>query len=422
MSSSPSLTAHVEALYALARVLAGPDEAQSLIRTVYEHAAEVPPEQRPADERAWLFRLMVDVREGNLHPAGAEVSSGDDTSFTDDPFRRDVADQTAERMLPTAFAACSLHERFILAIDVLGDPPDEVLAAALDTSTTNARSVRDRARSALRASLRDVLKGPERMLVDVALPEDALRDHLRTLLLDRFHPAPEGLRATVSDVLERARSERQDDRAEESSANRFPIPRRLVSVGEWIGQWVSLRGLLGGFAFVLVVTAGLAGTTYFLSSEPSASPSSASSIVDFSVQRTGGIEWTLETPDRDKAAAYVRRTAGRRVSIPSIEGASLTGVGRLPLDPNGSVPVLRYRDDNGQARLLIYAFNYALIDALENQATLTRERRGKLAANQGLLSEQRRGQAVVLWRQRDDILVLVADNTDADSLRSRVQL
>jgi hypothetical protein len=29
---------------------------------------------------------------------------------------------------------------------------------------------------------------------------------------------------------------------------------------------------------------------------------------------------------------------------------------------------------------------------------------------------------VVLWRQRDDIFVVVAPNTDATSLRSRIQL
>ena len=416
--ASPSLTSHVEALYALARVLAGADEARSLVRSVYEHAAEVPPEQRPADERAWLFRLMVDVREGDLAPAGAEVHPGSDTSFTDDPFRRAVAEQTAERMLPTAFAACSLHERFILAIDMLGDPPDEVLAAALDTTTTNARSVRDRARSALRASLRDVLKGPERMLVDVALPEDALRDQLRALLLDRFHPAPDALHATVSDVLERARAKRDTESPETSSIARSLLPPKLAALDEWI----SVRGLIGGLAFVLVATFGLVGGNYLLSSTTPAHAPPSSSIIDFSVQRADRIDMSVDTEDPKEAAAYIRRTWNRRVSPPTIEGASLTGVGHLPAKMGASVPVLRYRDRESRAELLAFAFNYALMDTLGEQATLNRERRAKLAANQGLLSEQRRDRAVVLWRQRDDIFVIVAPDISTSTLRSRIQL
>jgi hypothetical protein len=402
-------------------VLVGAEAARGLVRTVYEHAAEVPPAQRPSDERAWLFRLMVDVQDGDLQSAGAEALPGGEPSFTDDPFRREVAEQTAERMLPTAFAACSLHERVILAIDVLGDPPDEVLAAALDTTTTNARSVRDRARSSLRASLRDVLKGPERMLVDVALPEEALRDHLHDLLLDRFHPAPDGLHATVSDVLARARAERDATSPAETDAGDSAFRERLGRVRAWLGRWLSVRGLLGGLAFLVVVTAGLAGTTYFFSSTEPASPS-PSSIVEFSVRHTDGVAPTLDTADPTEAAAHIRRTWGRRVSVPTISGASLTGVGRLPLDAAGSVPVLRYRDDDSGDRLLAYAFNYALTDALGDRATLDRRRRTQLAANQDLLAEQRPDQAVVLWRQRDDIFVLVAPDAQAQALRSRVTL
>jgi hypothetical protein len=412
--ASRSLAAHVEVLFALARVLAGTDEARSLVRSVYEHAAEVPPQQRPSDERAWLFRLLMEVREGDLSSAGDQDPPRPDSSFTGDPFRREVALQTAERMLPTAFAACSLHERFILAIDVLGDPSDEVLAAALDTGPADARSVRDEARSALRASLRDVLKGPERMLVDVALPEDALRDQLRDLLLDRSASAPDALHATVSDVLERARAQRRAAASETQ-------PSSSPSLFGALERWLSLRGLLGGLAFLVVVTAGVGGATYFLSSSEPASVSS-SSLVDFSVQRADGVEIALDTDASATAAQFIRRTWGRRVSIPSIDGASLAGAGRLSLEMGGSVPALRYRDDNSGAAITVLVFNYALMDTLDGRATLTRSRRTKLAANQGLIAPQQTDPAVVLWRQRDDIFVVVAPDAEAGPLSSRIQL
>lgn len=417
-SDSRSLTSHVEVLYALARVLTGSDEARSLVQSVYQHAAEVPPEQRPSDERAWLFRLMVDVQEGDLPPAGAEVHPAGDTSFTNDPFRREVAEQTAERMLPTAFAACSLHERFVLAIDVLGDPSDEVLAAALDTSTANARSVRDQARSSLRASLRDVLRGPERMLVDVALPDTALRDQLRDLLLARFHPAPDDLHSTVTEVLERAQAERlaqADDTP--ASTSQSLLPWGLDTL--W--NWVSLRGLLGGLGFLVIVMAGIGGAN-LLFSPSSPAPSPSASIVDVAAQRADGVQSSLDTPDPDRAAAYIRRTWDRRVSVPAIQDASFNGVGRLSLEMGTEIPVLRYRDDESGGRILAFAFNYALMDSLGERATLDRQRRAELAANRQLLTAQRPNQAVVLWRQRDDIFVIVAPNITADSLRARIRL
>lgn len=417
-SSSP-LAAHVESLYALAQVLVGAEEAGAMVQSVYERAAEVPPGQRPSDQRAWLFRLMVDAQEGDLHSAGAEVHPGSDTSFTDDPFRREVAEQTAERVLPVAFAACSLHERFILAVDVLGDPPTEVLAAALDTTAANARSVRDQARSALRASLRDVLKGPERMLVDVALPEEVLRDQLRALLLDRFSSAPDGLHSTVGEILAQAQAEHLS--SSEATAKRALLPQAR----EAVQQWLSLRGLLGGLAFVLIITAGIGGANYFLSSaSPDARPSSPS-IVDLSVERADRVEMALATSDAEEAAAYVHRTWDRRVSIPSIQGASLSGVGQLSLamaTADTTVPVLRYRDAEKGTDMHALLFNYALLDTLGDRVTLDRQRRTKLAANRGLLTARHLNQAVVLWRQRDDIVVLVAPNTDPDRLQARIQL
>jgi hypothetical protein len=408
-----SLIRHVQTLYPLARVLAGSEEATSLIEDVYTHAADVPPAERPSDERGWLFGLMIDRRDGNLHPAGAEVHPGAETSFTDDPFRREVAAQTAERMLPVAFAACSIHERVILAIDVLASPSDEVLAVALDTTATNARSVRDRARSALRASLRDILNGPERMLVDVALPDEALRTHLRTLLEDRFQPTPSSLRSTVRDIVERARAERAAARSDASAPE--------ASSPSSIQQWLSVRSLLGALALLSVVAAGIAGWTYFFPSSP-ASTSSSQSVVALSAQQAPNVTTTQPTSDPAAASAYIRKTWSRLVSVPSIDGASLQGVGRLRVGSDVTVPVLLYADPSAEARIALYAFNYALLDRLGPQGTLDRTIRSKLATNRTLLNEEHGSRSVVLWRQQDDILVAVAPHLEPSALRSRIQL
>jgi hypothetical protein len=415
-SESLSLDRHLGSLYPLAQVLAGPERADALVVQVYERAAAVPPPQRPADEQAWLLRLMMEVRDAPSQPDDPEASpDAPDSASSDDPFRRTVAEQTAERMLPVAVAACSVHERFVLAVDTLIDPADAVLAAALDTSSEDARTVRDQARSALRAALRDVLSGPERMLVDVALPDEALRSQLRALLSDRFQPPPSSLGSRVTEILESARVQRAVSDAEADDSSSEPSD-------EW-SVWGALRTALVSRTAVVVVgglllvAGGIGGLSYLPSTGPS-----AQTVVELSVGRAADLSTALRTPSASEAAAYIRQTWTRRVSVPSIEGATLKGVGRLAVDDRAEVPALLYRDDETDRRIVAYAYNYALVDRLGDRARLAQDLRGELAANDALVPRQRSGRGVVLWRQRDDIFVVVAPDSDAETLRARIRL
>jgi hypothetical protein len=128
------------------------------------------------------------------------------------------------------------------------------------------------------------------------------------------------------------------------------------------------------------------------------------------------------TADPEEASAYIRETWGRRVSVPSIEGAPLQGVGRLQAGSGVTVPVVVYADPSEEARIALYAFSYALLDRLGNRGTLDRSLRAKLAANRSLLNDEHDNRGVVLWRQRDDIFVAVAPHLDPSSLRARLQL
>lgn len=417
-NSTLSLAQYIPALYPLARVLVGSDEAVSLIRTVYEHAADVAPGDRPDDEREWLIRLLVEARDGTLPSDRTEASPQNEPSFTDDPFRREVAERTAERVLPAAFASCSIHERFILAVDVLANPSDESLADALDTSITDARSLRDRARSALRASLRDVLNGPERMLVDVALADDALRDQLRTLLTVQFDSPPSSLRSDVTEILEAARAERHSDASTDSQS--ASNPSLLQKARSTLHRILSVRGLVGLLLVSVLVAAGVGGASYVFSTGPS--PSSTS-VVDLSVRQTENVQLTATTSVPSEAAQYIRQTWDRRLSVPSIQGSTLRGVGQLSLSGEMSVPVLVYTDDESGEQIIAYAFNYNLLDQLNERVVLDHELRTKLAANDEFLDREHPDRGVILWRQRDDIFVVVAPpSTDANTLRSRIRL
>ena len=417
-SDSSSLARHVASLYPLARMLTGPEAADALVERVYERAAEVPPPQRPADEQAWLFRLLIDVRSEDRASGGSGPAADADASFTDDAFRQSVATQTAERMLPVAFAACSVQERFVLAVDVLSEPSAQVLAAALDTTAADARSVRDNARSALRASLRDVLTGPERMLVDVALPDEALRELLRDLVAERFQPPPPALDARVSEVLDAAQARRAETEEASPSASESGVVASLLSRGrDALRSWATSRAALGVLLVVVFVGGGLAGLSYFSPPGPA-----SQNVVELSVRRSSGLETALRTESASEAAAFIRRTWNRRLAVPGLEGASLQGVGRLSVEGAGEIPALLYGDDETGAQIVAYAYNYALVDRLGDRARLPRELRTELAANDTPLARQRSGRGVVLWRHQDEIFVMVAPNTDAEALRSRLRL
>jgi hypothetical protein len=407
-SRSQSPAQHLQALYPLARVLAGGDEADALIRRVYKDAAAVPPADRPDDTQAWLFQLMLDAQDTALESASAGPPDTA-SSFTDDSFRQEVAEALATDKLPVAFAACSVHERFLLSIDALTQSSDEVLAQALDLSLTEARSVRDQARSGLRASLRDVLNGPERMLIDVALPDDALRRHLRTLLGDRFRPVPPTLQSDVSAILSRSQEDEDDG----------------SGLPDWLPAWVepavqTLSSPRGISVLVLVLVLGLAsiGTVSYLSLRPSSSD--PTSLVTLSVQRAASVRVAHPARSPEGAAAYVQQAWGRQLSPPTIEEASLQGIGRTTINAE-DVPVLVYADAESGRQITAYAFNYALLDRLDDRVSMAPSLRTKLAAGRGLLPFSGADRAVVLWRQQDDIFVVVGPGSNPDALRARIQ-
>ena len=85
------------------------------------------------------------------------------------------------------------------------------------------------------------------------------------------------------------------------------------------------------------------------------------------------------------------------------------------------MPVLLYTDTGTDQRIAVYAFNYALLDRMDSRAVLKQQVRTKLASAKTPLFRRQSGQGVAVWRQRDDIFVLVAPGLDADALRSRLQ-
>jgi DNA-directed RNA polymerase specialized sigma24 family protein len=382
-SSSPPLLRHLDALYPLARVLAGPG-ASRLLTDVYERAAAEPPAERPEDERAWLIQLLTTLHD----EADGRYDDVDETDASlDVSYRQAVARATAERKLPVAFAACSPHERFLLALDALEEHPSTVLGSALDISASDAQSVLDEARSSLRAALRDVVNGPERMLMDVALPESTLQSLLEALITDRFDAPSASLRASLSSVIEDAQPEAESPSgAEDTSATNASSLLRRVGVG------VLVLLLLGGAMLGLYFT----NTT----------PNSASPLSSFTTQYTTDLSPSVRPATTEEAKQYIQSNWERRLSLPTLRNAPLQGVSSLVLD-SVDVPVLLYEDTTRQRPIAVGAYNYALIDRLGSRVTVPDSVRAHLSGGGPPLMRRSEGRPVVLWRNRDDLFVAV---------------
>lgn len=408
-SDTPSLLRYLKTLYPLACLRVGPEEAPTLLHRVYEQAAEHSPAERPDDLKGWLLTLLRENSEDPSLSAGEPLAEkavavpGADEPAPD-PLRRDVAKQRLEDALPVALAACSPQERFRVAVDAFTREPT---SANIDVSDAHV---------ALRRKLRGVLSEPEYALVDEAVSDATLRDAVREWVATRFSPVPDSLRSRVRALLETTHSS-EDAPADEDDPS---STRGSSSLLDRLPARPRPRALLFTLLIGLLVVAGGIGVAYLM--QPSSAPSpSSTSLVAFSAEQARTVSPELKTNDRSEAEAYVESTWNRQIQPPDIKGARLQGVGRVRTNGNAEIPVLLYADIGDSTRIATFAYSYALVDQIEATATLDARVRRELARRNHLVADTEASTGGLLWRDRDDIFVVVAPSTPADSLRTRLQ-
>lgn len=406
--SSP-LFDHLETLYPLARTLAGPEEADALLVRVYEEAAAHPPKERPDDLRGWLLGLLLDL-SGASPDAGPSATEADLEQTSTDTFRRMVARRVAAEALPTALAACSARERFLLAMDAVEENASAstpALATALGTTPAGIEYLRSEARASLRSNLKAVLSAEEGALVDETLPDDVLEDEIRSLLTEHFSPVPSSLRGRVRTVLQQSGSEDPSGEAEPASEDES---RSTPAV------WgLNLRSALVGLLVLLIVAAlGIGLSRLNLSSAPVASEPG---LVAYSIEQASAVRPEMETSQPQEAEAYVESTWNRSIALPTIDGFELEGVGHITPGNGVDVPVLLYTSSEDTARTSVFVYNYALIDRMEGNAPMRAPLRNELATG----NEVHSAEGGLLWRHEDDIYIAVPPTENADALRDRIQ-
>ncbi|PEN13926.1 hypothetical protein CRI94_07675 [Longibacter salinarum] len=415
MSDRLPLTQHIDTLYPIARVLVGDKTAPRLIRETYRRASSTPVEERPDDVEAWLVQLILEVRAGEgTMPVADDANvreAADKPSLADTRgFRHEVARGVAERALPVALAACSEQERALLTLYVSGTRTNDVLAPIAKTIASDIETALDEAYGELRAALRDILSGPERMLIDTALPDARLEEVLTAYVTDTYHPAPARLRSEVAALVRR---EAARLRGEEPDADSLRKDReRRISV--------HLRRTGLALLILTVIGAAAYGAATWLTPTPTSDPPPASvSLTEFSAHQVSGVEPLVRSSDPDSIAAVIGNRFNRSVQIPTIDGARVTSIGALTVD-SATVPVILYTDTTTTSSITTYVYSYALIDRVERIDKLDDDLARGLDTADSLISRRVDDTQISLWRHRDDIFVAVTPAA-VDSLAKRIR-
>jgi hypothetical protein len=167
---------------------------------------------------------------------------------------------------------------------------------------------------------------------------------------------------------------------------------------------------------MLIVVVGLTG--YFASQSVEQAPET--SLIAFSVQQAEDLTTTFPTSSLEQAEEFVRGNLGQRLTLPTIDNATLTGVGVHKPVPDVSVPAFFYQDDlEDNQTLVLYVYNYALLNRFEDRLSLEPGILRQIQEEQHFDLHDLGERKVLVWRNRDDIYVAVTSG-DAEALRQRI--
>ncbi|WP_022834547.1 hypothetical protein [Salisaeta longa] len=392
MPSAP-LTQFVDDVYALACTVRAPDAAEAATRAIYEALCD---EHEPATaNRSMLFTYAVRTLAASEDaPTDASWSAPEqapeaptDAASPPQTFSDRALADWLHTVVPLALAHCMPMQRLRIA------------HAALQRSAT---APPDAVTTPLRRALRAVTpQGTHALLHSVA--DDRLYAVVRSVLEDYYHPAPSTLRASVASLVASAGTNAAAEASPTNSDASTSPPSSTSALA-----FVPWRRLIAAVTALLVIGGSAWALMSFLEPAPAPTPD----LLQLSVRRSETVRPVAPQPSPEAAAAYIRTTFGRRVSMPRIDGTRLTGVGTLRL---GSTPVPAFvlNDTTTTMRLVVYAYSYALFDALADRASVPREVRVVLEDSSAVFTRRYTDRGALAWRVRDDIFVAVTPGPPA---------
>ncbi|MES3630241.1 MAG: hypothetical protein PPP56_08750 [Longimonas sp.] len=390
--STPPLTQHVDVVYTLMAALVGSHQAPALTYQVFERAADVPPRKRPDDRLLWLLELALQVYTEHMAEDGTD---GYD-------MRREAAETIVQKTLPSAWAACSPHTRTLLTARFVLDLSPAAVGQLIEQPADEVEQAIAAARASLRATLRDMMSGGQRMLVDTAFPDEELNASLRTFLNKTHGTPPAELRSQVARALKAERTASAQTRSQRTERRR--------------SQWLKTSAVIAGLLALVVLAWGVRSVWTASADADDDQPS----LIEFSVQHADVLTSIIQSDNADSLQAVWEAETGSTLRVPRIERAQLTGLAALPLNPE-PVPVLQYRDIDAQASIRVFAYSYAQLDQLEEQAVLPRPIRQTLDSEDTFVEQSVQGRPILVWRVRDRVYLAVFASAARDARPERVE-
>ncbi|HMB91883.1 MAG TPA: hypothetical protein VKP65_13605 [Rhodothermales bacterium] len=423
-----ALLAHLQSVYLLARVLAqDEDRATQLVEDTYTQAfVMLPPHQDDDEAKHALLQLLTQIHQEQT----ALYTDGDASAAVVDEtlqsVRRHLAEEITTRTLPVVLSTLPHQQRLVLLLcEVEGFSCTEA-APLLHLDEAVACDALTQARSTLKNDFRSELTKREQNLVATSLPKGWLGGALKQAFSTTFGTVPAAIRSTLLEaqvakpVVAETPEENNaplppEDGSEADHLPRLPIPRvRTLPKPEPKGLSPAIRrGLL---VTLLIIVVGLTG--YFASRSVEETPET--NLITLSVKQAEDLTATFPTSSLRQAEEYVRGNLGQRMTLPTIDGATLTGVGVRKPAPDVSVPAFFYQDEReaGQT-LVLYVYNYALLNQFEDRLSLEPDILRQIQEEQRFDLHDLGERQVLVWRNRDDIYVAVTPG-DAETLRHRI--
>lgn len=395
-----ALLQHLTSVYALAQSVSPHAEAAShLTAATFQQAFEQlsdDPQARPESmsDKQWLFHLLMQVRRATP----AEESATPPVPLY--ALRHQLAGNYVERTFPRVFATLPGGLRVLLLLCEVEGLSCAEAGQILGLSKDEACERLKQARTAAESSLRNEATLRERHLLDTSLAEDWLRTALRRTVAEDLASVPPTLVPILMDAAAQPVAPPQIKKPEIHAPEATPTTSRAVHIG---------------FAALLILTAGLIGyvATTLLERAPE------TNLIVLSAQQADTVNPILTTTNPGQAEAFVQEQLQWRLTLPSIEGATLHGVGILDITSGASVPVFLYQDDGTEASITLYAYTYALLNRNQDQIQLAPDILRQIETDRHFDLHDLGEQKVLVWRSRDDIFVAVT-TTDAATLRERI--
>lgn len=408
MSDAPTerpdpLLEHLDRLYTFAQAMVlDASAAARLVEVTYARAYATPPEERPLlEEQTWLYNLMMQAhREEQAGPERAAAEGGAPQAPVPADFRRRLAEQLVDRKLPTALASLPEDHRLLLLLSDGEGLSCREAGRVLELEEETACQRLEIAQATLQELLLSSVTTVERPLIEEHLPPGWVRAALQRLTQSEFIPLPPTLRQSVAAI---AREQRSRPRPEARLRARRRAPGRA---------WMFVRRAFA--ALVLIGTAGLLGYTIADLSRPEPD----TNLITLSAEQAGRIQPTFRTGSPEQAERFIHDRLGWRLTVPTIDGASLAGVGISEVVPGVEAPAFLFENASGEP-IVLFAYSYAFLDRFDDRIHLDADVLRQIEDDQHFDLYDLEEDKVLVWRNRDDIYMAVTRD-DAESLSERI--